>query len=95
MLSATVAVVNVVDVVAVATVNRIVGMMVKVRALATIEVNTGGSIAGRKSPRCTMMAVVLEPGDVKVIGVGLVDFSSGSRSFLESSSLARAASTQY
>ena len=92
MLSATVAVV---DVVAVATVNRIVGMMVKVRALATIEEDTGGFIAGRKSPRCTMMAVVPEPGDIAVIGVGLVDFFSGSRSFLESSSLARAASTQY
>ena len=89
MLSATVAVV------AVAAVNRIVGMMVKVRALATIEKDTGGSIAGRKNPRCTMMAVVPEPGDVVVIEVGLVDFSSGSRSFLESSSLARAASAQY
>ena len=95
MLSATVAVVNVVDVVAVATVNRIVGMMVKVKALATIEVNTGGFIAGRKSPRCTMMVVVPEPGDVAVIGVGLVDFSSESKSFLESSSLVRAASAQY
>ena len=45
MLSATVAVV------AEATVDKIVGMMVKVKALATIEVNTGGSIAGRKSPQ--------------------------------------------
>ena len=90
MLSATVAVVDVV-----AAVDWIVGMMVKVRALATIEVNTGGSIAGRKNPQCTMMAVVPEPGDVVVIEVGLVDFSSGSRSFLESSSLARAASAQY
>ena len=42
-----------------------------------------------------MMAAVPEPGDVAVIEVGLVDFSSGSRSFLESSLLARAASAQY
>ena len=42
-----------------------------------------------------MMAAVSELGDVAVIEVGLVDFSSGSRSFLVNSLVARAASAQY
>ena len=89
MLSATTAVV------AVAAVNKIVGMMAKAMALATIEEDTGGSVVQRKHPLCIIMAVVSEPGDVAVIRVALVDSSSGLRSSQESSSPSQEASAHY
>ena len=66
-----------VDVMAVATVNRIVDMMAMAKAKATIEVDTVGSIAERKSQHYIIRAVVSQPGDDAVVKVGPADFSSG------------------